>query len=67
MKSNFFRLKNREPDPLHMSTFERDKRTVFVKQLAQRLKKSQMLDLFKQAGRVRDARIVVDKNSRRSK
>lgn len=50
-----------------MSTFERDKRTVFVKQLAQRLKKSQMLDLFKQAGRVRDARIVVDKISRRSK
>lgn len=60
-------LSNREPDPLTMSTFERDKRTVFVKQLAQRLKKSQMMDLFKQAGRVRDARIVVDKNSRRSK
>ncbi|KAI8337011.1 hypothetical protein BC941DRAFT_452649 [Chlamydoabsidia padenii] len=46
---------------------ERDRRTVFVTQLAQRLKNREFLDFFSQAGRVRDARIISDRNTRRSK
>ncbi|KAI8059639.1 hypothetical protein BC940DRAFT_313241 [Gongronella butleri] len=46
---------------------ERDRRTVFVTQLAQRLKNRDFHDFFSQAGRVRDARIITDKNTRRSK
>ncbi|CAO3578093.1 unnamed protein product [Absidia cylindrospora] len=46
---------------------ERDKRTVFVTQLAQRLKNREFHDFFSQAGRVRDARIISDRNTRRSK
>ncbi|KAG0177875.1 hypothetical protein DFQ28_005336 [Apophysomyces sp. BC1034] len=46
---------------------ERDRRTVFVTQLAQRLKTSELEDFFAQAGRVRDARIISDRNSKRSK
>jgi RNA-binding protein 39 len=41
--------------------------TVFVMQLAARLKNSELAEFFSQAGRVRDARIVVDKNTGRSK
>ncbi|KAI8093274.1 RNA binding motif protein 39b [Halteromyces radiatus] len=46
---------------------ERDRRTVFVTQLAQRLKNREFHDFFSQAGRVRDARIISDRNTRRSK
>ncbi|CAO3615082.1 unnamed protein product [Cunninghamella echinulata] len=46
---------------------ERDRRTVFVTQLAQRLKTREFHDFFSQAGRVRDARIISDRNTRRSK
>ncbi|CAO3622683.1 unnamed protein product [Cunninghamella blakesleeana] len=46
---------------------ERDRRTVFVTQLAQRLRTRDFHDFFAQAGRVRDARIISDRNTRRSK
>jgi len=46
---------------------ERDKRTVFVTQLAARLRSRELAEFFSQAGRVRDARIISDRNSRRSK
>ncbi|ORZ18826.1 hypothetical protein BCR42DRAFT_436152 [Absidia repens] len=46
---------------------ERDRRTVFVTQLAQRLKNREFHEFFSQAGRVRDARIISDRNTRRSK
>lgn len=46
---------------------ERDRRTVFVTQLAQRLKDREFYDFFSQAGQVRDARIITDRITRRSK
>ncbi|KAG0168133.1 hypothetical protein DFQ30_005170 [Apophysomyces sp. BC1015] len=57
---------NRSPSP-PVPEIERDRRTVFVTQLAQRLKTSELEDFFAQAGRVRDARIISDRNSKRSK
>ncbi|KAI7853273.1 hypothetical protein BDC45DRAFT_511752 [Circinella umbellata] len=45
----------------------RDRRTIFVMQLAARLSSRELEDFFSQAGRVRDARIISDRNSRRSK
>ncbi|KAI9260643.1 hypothetical protein BDA99DRAFT_439455 [Phascolomyces articulosus] len=45
----------------------RDRRTIFVMQLAARLTSRELEDFFSQAGRVRDARIISDRNSRRSK
>ncbi|KAL1929851.1 hypothetical protein VTP01DRAFT_1005 [Rhizomucor pusillus] len=46
---------------------DRDRRTVFVTQLAARLTSRELEEFFSQAGRVRDARIIADRNSRRSK
>ncbi|KND03989.1 CC1-like family splicing factor [Spizellomyces punctatus DAOM BR117] len=50
-----------------LSEYERDKRTVFVMQLAARLTTGELFDFFAPAGKVRDARIIADRNSRRSK
>lgn len=46
---------------------ERDRRTVFVQQLAARLRTHELTDFFERAGPVRDASIVKDKVSGRSK
>ncbi|CAG8499350.1 1079_t:CDS:10 [Ambispora leptoticha] len=46
---------------------ERDKRTVFVMQLAARLRTRELAEFFSQAGKVRDAKIIADRISRRSK
>lgn len=46
---------------------QRDRRTVFCRQLAQRLESDQLREFCEQAGPVRDVRIVYDKISRRSK
>lgn len=56
----------RSPSP-QVDEYTRDQRTVFVFQLAQRLKQHELREFFEQAGRVKDARIVTDKHSRRSK
>ncbi|KAI8097962.1 uncharacterized protein B0P05DRAFT_460906 [Gilbertella persicaria] len=45
----------------------RDRRTVFVTQLAARLTRRELEDFFNQAGRVREATIITDRNSRKSK
>lgn len=58
--------KERTPSPI-LSEHDRDQRTVFVIQLAARLTTSELRDFFSKVGRVRDARIVSDRNSRRSK
>ncbi|CAB10118.2 RNA-binding protein rsd1 [Schizosaccharomyces pombe] len=50
-----------------LSEEERDRRTVFVSQLANRLTSRELYDFFEQAGPVRDAQIVRDKISGRSK
>ncbi|KAJ2315736.1 splicing factor [Coemansia sp. RSA 2705] len=46
---------------------ERDLRTVFAMQLSARLRRSDLVEFFSQAGRVRDAQIVSEKGSRRSR
>ncbi|KAI8365936.1 uncharacterized protein BYT42DRAFT_618387 [Radiomyces spectabilis] len=66
IKTSMRRRRRRSPSP-PIPEEERDRRTVFVTQLAQRLKPQEFEDFFVQAGRVRDARIIADRNSRRSK
>ncbi|KAJ2333472.1 splicing factor [Coemansia sp. RSA 2681] len=56
----------RSPSP-EVDESERDLRTVFAMQLSARLRRSDLVDFFDQAGRVRDAHIVADKGSRRSR
>ncbi|KAG2196960.1 hypothetical protein INT46_004459 [Mucor plumbeus] len=46
---------------------DRDRRTVFVTQLAARLTTRELEDFFNQAGRLREAKIITDRNSRKSK
>jgi len=46
---------------------ERDKRTVFVQQLAARLRTRELIAFFERAGEVNDAQIVKDRVSGRSK
>jgi RNA-binding protein 23/39 len=46
---------------------ERDQRTVFVQQLAARLRTKDLIKFFEKAGPVREAQIVKDRASGRSK
>uniref|UniRef100_A0A3B5L417 RNA binding motif protein 39b n=1 Tax=Xiphophorus couchianus TaxID=32473 RepID=A0A3B5L417_9TELE len=46
---------------------ERDARTVFCMQLAARIRARDLEDFFSAVGKVRDVRIISDRNSRRSK
>ncbi|KAI8928303.1 hypothetical protein BC831DRAFT_390768, partial [Entophlyctis helioformis] len=48
-------------------SFERDRRTVFCMQLAARLRSKELTDFFKDCGRIRDVKLVTDKNTGRSK
>ncbi|KAF0462173.1 splicing factor, CC1-like protein [Gigaspora margarita] len=58
--------RRRSPTP-PLDEEERDKRTVFVMQLAARLRTRELADFFSSAGKVRDAKIIADRISRRSK
>ncbi|CAJ0837906.1 7292_t:CDS:10 [Entrophospora sp. SA101] len=58
--------RRRSPTP-PLDEEERDKRTVFVMQLAARLRTRELADFFAEAGKVRDAKIIADRISRRSK
>ncbi|GAB4853127.1 hypothetical protein Ancab_017311 [Ancistrocladus abbreviatus] len=46
---------------------ERDQRTVFAYQIALRAGERDVFEFFSQAGKVRDVRLIMDRNSRRSK
>jgi hypothetical protein len=46
---------------------ERDARTVFIWQLAQKVNESDVRELFSRAGRIRDVRLIMDRRSRRHK
>ncbi|CAI2181274.1 12938_t:CDS:10 [Funneliformis geosporum] len=58
--------RRRSPTP-PLDEEERDKRTVFVMQLAARLRSRELADFFANVGKVRDAKIIADRISRRSK
>ncbi|KAJ2547887.1 splicing factor [Coemansia sp. RSA 1933] len=60
------RNRHRSPSP-EVNEAERDLRTVFAMQLSARLRRSDLVDFFSKAGRVRDAHIVSERGSRRSR
>eukprot|EP00058_Branchiostoma_floridae_P026993 XP_002612484.1 hypothetical protein BRAFLDRAFT_214383 [Branchiostoma floridae] len=50
-----------------LSPEERDQRTVFVMQLSQRVRPKDLEDFFSSVGKVREVRLIADRNSRRHK
>ncbi|XP_064900433.1 probable RNA-binding protein 23 isoform X2 [Columba livia] len=67
-KSPQHRDKSPAREPLgSLSPEERDARTVFCMQLAARIRPRDLEDFFSAVGKVRDVRIISDRNSRRSK
>uniref|UniRef100_A0A671KMX9 RNA-binding protein 39-like n=1 Tax=Sinocyclocheilus anshuiensis TaxID=1608454 RepID=A0A671KMX9_9TELE len=58
--------KHRQPLD-NLSPEERDARTVFCMQLAARIRPRDLEDFFSAVGKVRDVRMISDRNSRRSK
>ncbi|KAJ1770198.1 splicing factor [Coemansia sp. RSA 1843] len=65
-RSSSKRNRRRSPSPA-VNESERDLRTVFAMQLSARLRRSDLVDFFSKAGRVRDAHIVSERGSRRSR
>ncbi|KAJ3347472.1 hypothetical protein HDU83_002071 [Entophlyctis luteolus] len=63
------RLKKPTREELKQMEIERDQRTVFIMQLAARVRESDIFDFFQDngAGKVRDVRLVTDRISRKSK
>ncbi|XP_047395578.1 probable RNA-binding protein 23 isoform X2 [Sciurus carolinensis] len=67
-KSPHFKEKSPVREPVdNLSPEERDARTVFCMQLAARIRPRDLEDFFSAVGKVRDVRIISDRNSRRSK
>ncbi|XP_025248306.1 probable RNA-binding protein 23 isoform X4 [Theropithecus gelada] len=67
-KSPHFREKSPVRESVdNLSPEERDARTVFCMQLAARIRPRDLEDFFSAVGKVRDVRIISDRNSRRSK
>ena len=61
------RRRERRRTPPEPTDDERDRRTVFVQQLAARLRTQQLIEFFAQVGPVKEAQIVKDRVSNRSK
>ncbi|ROW04341.1 hypothetical protein VSDG_00996 [Cytospora chrysosperma] len=59
--------KDTEPTPAQLTEDERDRRTVFVQQLAARLRTRELKEFFEKVGPVSEAQIVKDRVSNRSK
>ncbi|KUI67868.1 RNA-binding protein rsd1 [Cytospora mali] len=59
--------KDAEPTPAQLTEDERDRRTVFVQQLAARLRTRELKEFFEKVGPVSEAQIVKDRVSNRSK
>ncbi|KAA0713760.1 RNA-binding protein 39 [Triplophysa tibetana] len=67
-KSPFKKDKTPVRQPIdNLSPEERDARTVFCMQLAARIRPRDLEDFFSAVGKVRDVRMISDRNSRRSK
>ena len=63
-RSGSFEPKAKDPEP---TEDERDRRTVFVQQLAARLRTRELIQFFEKIGPVKEAQIVKDRVSGRSK
>lgn len=59
--------RKRKPAEPQLTEDERDRRTVFVQQLAARLRTKELVEFFTKAGPVKEAQIVKDRVSQRSK
>lgn len=59
--------RSRDATPPQLTEDERDRRTVFVQQLAARLRTKELKEFFEKAGPVAEAQIVKDRVSNRSK
>lgn len=59
--------RNKDPDDIEPTPESRDSRTVFVMQLSQRVRARDLENFFSSVGKVRDVKIISDRNSRRSK
>ncbi|XP_022526384.1 RNA-binding protein 39b isoform X5 [Astyanax mexicanus] len=67
-KSPFKKDKSPVRQPIdNLSAEERDSRTVFCMQLAARIRPRDLEEFFSAVGKVRDVRMISDRNSRRSK
>ncbi|XP_071374573.1 RNA-binding protein 39-like [Centroberyx affinis] len=67
-RSPFKKEKSPVRQPLdNLTPEERDARTVFCMQLAARIRARDLEDFFSAVGKVRDVRMISDRNSRRSK
>ncbi|XP_050974117.1 RNA-binding protein 39b isoform X2 [Labeo rohita] len=67
-RSPFKKEKSPVRQPIdNLSPEERDARTVFCMQLAARIRPRDLEDFFSAVGKVRDVRMISDRNSRRSK
>lgn len=67
-KSPFKKNKSPVRQPIdNLTPEERDARTVFCMQLAARIRPRDLEDFFSAVGKVRDVRMISDRNSRRSK
>lgn len=60
------KAKSKTPEP-QLTEDERDRRTVFVQQLAARLRTKELISFFEKVGPVKEAQIVKDRVSGRSK
>jgi RNA-binding protein 23/39 len=65
-RSSSARRQSKTPD-LELNEDERDKRTIFVQQLAARLRTKELIAFFEKVGPVKEAQIVKDRVSGRSK
>ncbi|KAL4186981.1 hypothetical protein AMTRI_Chr09g36900 [Amborella trichopoda] len=63
--SRHFKDKKEQPEP--EADPERDQRTVFAYQICLKADERDVYEFFSRAGKVRDVRLIMDRNSRRSK
>ncbi|KAL4281098.1 hypothetical protein GQ457_03G001860 [Hibiscus cannabinus] len=64
----FMRYKDKKEDVAEAEVDpERDQRTVFVYQISLKANERDVYEFFSRAGKVRDVRLIMDRNSRRSK
>ncbi|KAH9308342.1 hypothetical protein KI387_036253, partial [Taxus chinensis] len=67
LKDNRYFKERKEEAPEPEADPERDQRTVFAYQICLKANEKDVYEFFSRAGKVRDVRLIMDRNSRRSK